>query len=176
VRGTDITQRPISRRTLAWLLVGALVGALLIGGELVVLYARGGGPLPAALGFLAPGPVDPLAPPSPAETALRTLRLAGFDHAAVGESGGTVVVRVAMPGTADATKVQLSWQTALSAGALAYPGAGKVVAQLFSASNTPLLETSADARVIRDAARRNDAAALARATSFRYLPAAGGTP
>jgi hypothetical protein len=152
-----------------------VLAALLAGAALLALYARGGGPVPDALGFLRPKGFDPLSASSPPETALRTLRLAGFDHAVVGESGGTAVARVAMPAVSSPAKVELSWQTALVAGARAYPHARTVVAQLFAADGTPLLEVSAEAAVVRSAAERDDAAGLRHVASFRYLASAGGS-
>jgi hypothetical protein len=164
------------RRRMLWLSLGLAAAVLFLGATLLVLYARGGGPLPPALGFLtASSTSDPLAPSGSAQTALRTLRLAGYDSAVVGESGGTVVVRVAVPELSAPAKVELSWQTALVAGAEAYPRAERVVAQLFTAGATPLLEVSADAPVIRQAAASDDAAGLRKATSFRYLATAGGS-
>ena len=89
-----------------------------------MLYAHGGGPVPAAFSFLSPKPLDVLAPSSTAEVVLRTLRLAGYDHAVIGEAGGTVVVRLDVPSLTAPADAEGSWQTALAAGAAAYPRAG----------------------------------------------------
>lgn len=160
------------RRAIAtWTAVAALV---VVAAVLVVLYARGGGPLPPQLRFLRPAAPDPLARSTSAETALRTLRLAGFDRAVVGESAAQVVVRVAVPQVRDAATVEMSWQTALAAGALAYPDAETVVAQLF-ANEVPLLEVSASADVVRAAAREDDPAAVRADAHFKYLAASGGS-
>lgn len=161
------------RRALPWA-AGAVVLVLVAAAVLLVLYARGGGPVPGFLGFLSPKPVDPLAASSPAEAALRTLRLAGYDQAVVGESGGTAVVRVSVPKPITPRAVELSWQTALTVAAEAYPRSGKAVAQLFDGT-TPLLEVSADAAAVRDLAARDDAAGLRSAATFKYLSTAGGT-
>ncbi len=169
-------QTPRRRFTWRIAVASALAVAALTIAALVVLYARGGGPVPDALEFLRPKAPDPLGPSGSAETALRTLRLAGFDQAVVGESGGAVVVRVAMPEVRAPAQVELSWQTALAAGALAYPYARSVTAQLFAPDDTPLLEVSADAVIVRSAAARDDAASLRRYARLRYLPAAGASP
>jgi hypothetical protein len=164
---------PARSRRMAWALT--VVALLLAAGgiTLFVLYARGDGPVPAAFSFMSPKPPDVLAPSSAEETVLRTLRLAGFDRAVVGVSGGTVVVRVDVPLLAGPDDAERSWQTALTSGALAFPRAGTVVAQLFSGS-TPLLEVSADADTVRDTAQRDDGAALRKAARFRYLGSSGG--
>ena len=173
--GTDVAAPASASARRALPLVAAAASlALVAAAVLLVLYARGGGPVPGFLGFLTPKPPDPLAASSPAEAALRTLRLAGYDQAVVGESGGVAVVRIAVPEASTPRAVELSWQTALAVGASAYPRSGKVIAQLFTGS-TPLLEVSADADVVREAARRDDAAAVRSAASFRYLSTAGGT-
>jgi hypothetical protein len=103
------------------------------------------------------------------------LRLAGFDQAAVGDQDGLVVVRVAIPEVRDARTVELSWQTALVAGAQAYPSSEDVVAQLFAADGTPLLEVRATGDDVRSAASHDEAATLRQRARFRYLSSAGGS-
>lgn len=169
---TSTEVRTHRKRRWPVVLAAVVVLALLAGAGALVLYARGGGPVPDSLAFLRPKGVDLLAASGPAETSLRTLRLAGYDRAAVGEASGTVVVRVEMP-RATSTDVELSWQTALAAGATAYPRANRVVAQLFSAG-VPILEVSAPAGAVQEAVARNDGAALRKSASFRYLSSAGG--
>lgn len=121
--GVSVTERSDSGgpRRLMWAAIVICIATALVGGVLFALYVRGGGPVPDAFAFLRPRAADPLAASSPAETVLRTLRLAGFDRASVGVREGTVVVRVAMPATDSGRQVELTWQTALTAGALAYP-------------------------------------------------------
>jgi hypothetical protein len=173
---TDRRARLNRRR---WLLFAAtsLVVLLAAGAWVTVLYGRGGGPLPAQLAFLGkPDLPQALYPSGPEEQVLRTLRLLGYEHAAVGEdASGTVVVRVEMPKAAP-IDIEYSWQAALTTGAGAFPDSRSVVAQLFSGS-IPLLEVTAPTDVVRDAAARNDAAGIRNAASFRYLQAApGGVP
>lgn len=164
---------PARGRRLAWTLAGIALLIVVVGAGLFVLYARGGGPVPAALSFLSPKAADILGPSSAEEAVLRTLRLAGYDHAVVGESGGIVVVRVDVPSVKTPADVELSWQTALAAGATSYPRAGTVVAQLFK-GELSLVEVTADADTVRDVSQRDDGAALRKAAHFRYLPSSGG--
>ena len=144
----------------------ALAFAALLALGILLLYAKGGGPLPPALSFLAE---DPLPASTPAETALRTLRLAGYDRAVVGEEDGVVVVRVEVPSVASSADVELSWQTALAVGAEAYPDAKTCVAQLFGGSQA-LLEVKVPAESVRS----GDATSTRAAAEFRYLSEAGG--
>jgi hypothetical protein len=158
-----------------WLVTAGIAGALAIAalGAGLYLYARGGGPLPQWAGSLRPGAYTVLEPSSPAEVVLRTLRLAGYERAAVGEVGGTVVVRVECSSVASPADVELTWQTAMAASYAAYPGAGTFVAQVFVPSQ-PLLEVSAPAAAVSAAVKTDDAALLRKASSVRYLSEVGG--
>ncbi|MBE0475939.1 MAG: hypothetical protein IBX62_02440 [Coriobacteriia bacterium] len=155
-------------RALAAAAAAAAAVAALAALAVVSLYARGGGPLPAPLRFLSPA--DAPAHDSPSVTALRTLRLAGYDHAVVGEEDGTVVVRLSVPSVASPADVELSWQTALAVGAAAYPEAERCAAQVFSGGQA-LVEVRADGGEVREAP---DAAALRARAEIAYLPESGG--
>jgi hypothetical protein len=116
---------------------------------LLVLYGRGGGSLSGWLDFLGqePGLLDPSVPE---EIVLRTLRLAGYDHAVVGEESGTVVVRLDVPAVRTPADVELSWQTALASAAGAFPDADRYVAQVFS-GEMALVEVGIDGDELREA-------------------------
>lgn len=157
-----------SGAALSLLLVLALAAGLL------VLYARGGGRLPTWLGFIAQGLPSPLASSSPAEQTLRTLRLAGYRDAVVGETGGKVVVRVSAPSVRTPADVALTWQTAIAAASVAYPSARSYVAQVFE-GDTPLLEVRVDGDEARDAIRQDDSAGLLSGAEVLFL-ARGGNP
>lgn len=172
-----------------WLFAGvvfALVLLMLIA-ALFALYARGGGPLPAFIEPLAKKaapPPDPLSRSDGAHSVLRTLRLAGVDHAIAGDSGGTAVVRLEVP-VASAADVELAWETAFAALAPAYPDARRYVVQVFAtpdatasaavpaAQTAPapvaLVEADAPGPAVRSAVSAGDAQALRRAATFRYL-------
>jgi len=146
------------------LAVVTVVGAIAVG---VALYARGGGPLPDWAGILRP-PEAVLEPSSPAESVLRTLRLAGYERAAVGDADGSVVVRVETPGVGTTADIQMAWQTGMAAASAVYPDASTIVVQVF-ASAQPLVEVSASAEGVRAAVAADDASALRRLCTFRYL-------
>jgi len=150
-------------------IVTAVVGCLLVVACVgLYLYARGGGPLPEWAAPLRPGGDAVLGASSPAESVLRTLRLAGFQRAAVGDEAGTVVVRVEAPSVASAADIELTWQTGMAAAASAYPAADRIVVQVFSPAQ-PLVQVSAPGGAVRAAVAADDAAALRRACSFAYL-------
>lgn len=165
--------RPVfGRRGLVIATVVALVVVAGLGVSLY-FYARGGGPLPQWAGFLRVSTEAVLKPSPPAEVVLRTLRLAGYQRAAVGEKGGTVVVRVESPSVGSPSDVALTWQTGMAAASAAYPGAGTLVVQVFVPAQ-PLLEVAAPAAAVSAAIKADDAALLRKACSFRYLSEAGG--
>lgn len=137
---------PTRSRRLVWTGVAVV---LVLCALLLVLYGRGGGPLPGWLGFLGPRTAGLLDPSGPEEAVLRTLRLAGYDHAVAGESGGTVVVRVEVPRVRTPADVELTWQTALGAAAAAFPEADRYVAQVFS-DGTALVEVGIGGSDLRD--------------------------
>lgn len=151
----------------------AVAGLLLFATAGLALYVRGGGPLPGWAGFLRPSDRAVLEPSSPAEVVLRTLRLAGYERAVVGDSDGTVVVRVEVPDVASPADIALTWQTAMAAAATSYAGAKTIVVQVFSGSQA-LLEVSAPAADVRLAIQDDETKVLERATRFRYLSEAGG--
>lgn len=145
-------------------LIVAVVAALLVVAGVFALYVRGGGPLPGR----STKSGAPLAASSPAEVVLRTLRLAGFDQAAVGISGGTVVTRVQVPELLSPPDAELSWQTAVAAAAVAYPQASRYTVQLF-AEDRPLVEMRVAGPAAREAVANDDAVALKAAADFTYL-------
>lgn len=162
-----------SRRLWAWL--AALIALLvLLGIAALVLYARGGGPLPSGLSFLTPSQSSLLAKSSPAEAALRALRLAGIDRAVVGSSGGTAIARVEIPSTASAADVSVAWQAAVGALVTAYPTAETYVVQLFAPGALPLAEAKAPGDAARKAVAADDVAALRASSSITYLGSGGG--
>lgn len=144
------------------------VVALTAAGSLIALYARGGGALPPSLSFLGRAE-DPLAASSPEEAALRTIRLAGYERAVVGESGGTAVLRLELPAVTSAADAELAWQSGFAALSGAYPRARSYVVQLFSPGAEPLLEVEVPGDAVRAAVRDDDAAALRKAAGFRHL-------
>lgn len=146
--------------------------AVLLGGALW-LYGRGGGPLPASWSFLSPAEFDALAPSGPAETVLRTVRLAGFERAAVGEAGGVAVLRLEMPGVSSAVDAEIGWQIGFAALSVGYADASEYVVQLFE-GDRGLLEVSADGAAAREAVEADDPAALREASRFTYLREADG--
>lgn len=154
-----------------WIAIPLLLFGLL--GASVYFYARGGGDLPPGLSFLRPGQSSPLDASSPAEVVLRTLRLAGYQRAVVGESYGKVVVRVEAPSVLSAADIGLTWQTCMAAAAVAYPKADDIVVQIFS-PNQPLAEVSAHAEAVRRAIERDDMSALDGEAAVRYLPETAG--
>ncbi|MDP2232938.1 MAG: hypothetical protein Q8K89_04825, partial [Actinomycetota bacterium] len=89
----------------AAVVAGVMLALVLVGG--LVLYSRGGGPVPRALTWLGAAGPALLESSGPDETVLRTLRLAGIEHAVVGESSGTAVVRLALPSVSSAADVEL---------------------------------------------------------------------
>ena len=124
------------------LIVATLVALALVL-ALVALYARGGGPVPGWLSWLGPDTQGLLEPSGPEEAVLRTLRLAGYDQAVVGEADGVVVVRLDVPHVGSPADIELSWQTVLGAALGAYPSADRYVAQVFSRGES-LLEVGVD--------------------------------
>ncbi|MDO8915626.1 MAG: hypothetical protein Q7W16_06040 [Coriobacteriia bacterium] len=169
----DPRPRPVLGRR-GYLIAGAVAAVLIAAiGTGVYFYARGGGPLPQWAGFLRSSTNAVLQPSPPAEVVLRTLRLAGYQRAAVGEKDGTVVVRVESPSLGSSADVALTWQTGMAAASAAYPKAAVLVVQVFVPAQ-PLLEVSAPAAAVTAAVRADDAALLRRACTFRYLSEAGG--
>lgn len=142
---------------------------LAAGAVLLALYARGGGTLPPALSFLGPAQVDHLGPSGPEEAVLRTLRLAGYDRAAAGEDAGAAVLRIELAGVTSPADVELAWQTAAAASAVAFPRAGSYEVQLFGPGAEPLLAIKLPGEAARAAVAADDAAALRKAATFRHL-------
>lgn len=160
------------RRLPRRLTAGALVLVLLaLAGY--VLYARGGGPVPAQLAFLSPAESTLLAASSPAEATLRALRLAGIERAVVGESGDAAVARIEVPSVSSAADIEIAWQTAAAALSQNYPHAEQYVVQLFGPDAQPLLEVTIPGRATRSSVSENDSAALLRSATFRYLSGFG---
>lgn len=161
-----------SMTTRRWLAV--LVVALVVCGALVWLYARGGGPLPSALGALEIGRQDPLARSDADEVVLRTARLAGFSHAAVGSSAGSVLLRLDIPVVSTGADFEIAWQTGFAALARAYPRADEYVVQCFEGA-TGVLEVACDGPAARDALDADDPRALRAASAFALLGEADGS-
>ena len=154
-------------------LIVSVASVLLVFVVVFALYAQGGGPVPAWLSWMGPGDGGLLAPSSPEEAALRTVRLAGFEHAVVGEERGVAVIRLAMPGISSPADVELAWQTGMGVLASSYPEATRYVVQLFEVDD-PLLEIAADGVRVREAVRLDDGQELRDAAVFTLLTASGG--
>lgn len=157
-----------------WLVGGAvaLVAVLaVLGAAGLWFYARGGGPLPARLAFLAPRSSDPLAASDAQEVVLRTMRLAGIERAVVGQAGHTVMVRIEVPTADSAADVAVGWQTAAAALSESYPTARRYVVQVFAPGALPLVEYSWSGDALRDA---RDPAARSKAAAVRLLSEQGG--
>lgn len=160
----------LSRRRIAWSTgVAAIAIALVVLGAF--LYARGGGPVPHWFPFRA-SLGDPLASSSPAETALRTVRLAGFERAVVGESDGIAVVRLEMQQVSSAADVEIAWQTGFGALVTSYSGADRYVVQVFDGAR-PLVEVGGDGAAVRRAVDDDDGDALRAAVEFVFLSEEG---
>ena len=161
----------------------ALAAALLLAVGVYALYVRGGGPVPERLAFLSPAESALLAESSPAEAALRALRLAGIERAVVGEQGSDIVARIQVPAITSAADIEMAWQTAATVLSQSHPGARTYVVQLFGLDAVPLIEVSLPGRETRETVGANDAAALRSAATVRYLspapisaPPAGRAP
>jgi len=112
---------------------------------------------------------DPLlAPSGPQETVLRVVRLAGIEHAVVGDASGMALLRIDVPVIASAPDVEIAWQTGFAALAEAYPAAGEYAVQLFVDAG-PLLEVRADGDAVRSAVDADDAASLRSAFEPRFI-------
>lgn len=153
--------------------VAIALGVVALALAVFVVYVRGGGPAPQWAAWLRAEAGGPLAPSGPAETVLRTMRLAGIERAAVGDQDGAVVLRVELPRVRTDADVALAWQTGMAAIASAYPSATSAVVQVFSGSQS-LLEVGAPLKAVRAALDADDATGLRRACTVRYLPEAGG--
>ncbi len=112
--------------------------------------------------------IRPLEPSGPAETTLRTLRLAGVEHASVGSANGAAMVRLASPALNTAPDVEIAWQTGLSSLVGPYPEADVYVVQIFDAAR-PVLEARWDGDDARAAVGGDDARSLRRIARFTFL-------
>ncbi|MDY0088294.1 MAG: hypothetical protein RBS78_07105 [Coriobacteriia bacterium] len=112
--------------------------------------------------------VDPLGPSSREEIVLRTLRLAGIEHAVIGSDTRIALLRMDLAGPASPPDVEIAWQTAFAALAGAYGGAEGYVVQIF-ADGAPLVELSAPGGDVRDAVRADDPIALRRGTNAAFI-------
>lgn len=150
--------------------LAAAIAAVLIAvsAAALVLYARGGGPIPSWLGFLSAAQSDPLAPSGPAETVLRTLRLAGYERAVVGDERGTAVLRVEVPLVDTAVDIDITWQTGVAALTAAYPDASRYVVQVFE-GDRGLVEMRIGGDDARRAVDADDAEGLLAASEFVFL-------
>lgn len=135
---------------------------------LLALYVRGGGPLPGGLGFLDGRVQDPLAASGPAETVLRTLRLAGYERVSVGDEDALALVRLAVPRVDTSADVELAWQVAAGSLAVAYPEAGTYVVQVFEGTRG-LVEVEWDGDAARAAVDSDDPQALSSAANVTFL-------
>jgi hypothetical protein len=106
------------------------------------------------------------------ETVLRSLRLAGIEHAAVDFDDGVAVLRVDIPALTSASDATLVSHSAFATLTAVYPGAERYVVQLF-ATGQPLIELSGAGDDIRDAVDSDDPAGLdsARAAQLITQPA-----
>ncbi|MHB9004688.1 MAG: hypothetical protein ACYC6C_11610 [Coriobacteriia bacterium] len=147
---------------------GAIVVALLVGAAGVVLYARGGGPLPAWVPAWPAAGQGPLEQSGAPETLLRTVRLAGFAQASVEEASGTAILRVRVPAVDSAADVEIAWQTAVAALSVAYSSADRYVVQVF-ADDRGLVQVEWDGDEARSAIPEDNARALAASARFTLL-------
>jgi|GEM_PF-1179182 len=131
------------------------------------LYARGGGPVPAWFPFSA-AVADPLAASGPEEVVLRTVRLAGFEHAVAGADRDGAVARIAIPAVSSAADVEIAWQSGVAALTEAYPRSGRYVVQIFEGESA-LLEVAWDREEARQEVESNDPDALRSSAEFVYL-------
>lgn len=161
-------------RVWRWVLVAAVVVALATGAAGLWFYVRGGGELPSVLSRFAPAGADVLAPSSPEERVLRTLRLAGFERAVVGHDGGVAVVRIEMPSVRTSADPEFGWQAGFSAISDAFPKADEYVVQVYAPGAVPLVEVSAPGDVVRKSVASDDAKQLRAAMTVRYLSQLGG--
>jgi hypothetical protein len=119
---------------------------------------------------------DPLlAPSGPQETVLRAVRLAGIEHAAVGDADGMALLRIDVPVIASAPDVEIAWQTGFAVLTEAYPAVSHYTVQLFVDAG-PLLEVRADGDAVRSAVDADDAASLRSAFEVRFIAAAARLP
>lgn len=102
------------------------------------------------------------------ETVLRSLRLAGIEHAAVGFEDRVAVVRIDVPALASASDATISSHLSFATLAAGYPSAREYVVQLF-ASGHPLVEVSAAGDAVRDAVRADDTGMLHTALTGRLI-------
>jgi len=153
-------------RRVVWIGATSAVVALLL--VAAWLYARGGGPVPSWWPLSSAG-FDPVAASSPEEAVLRSVRLAGFQRAVAGDSGGTAIVRLEIPEVSSAADAEIAWQAGVASLVEAYPGAGTYVVQLFEGP-AALLEARWDGGQARGAVAADDAAALKARAEFVYLP------
>ena len=146
-----MTQAAADGARTKWARIILLVAVALAVAALVVfvLYARGGGPVPGWLSWLGPQEQSLLDASEGQEAVLRTLRLAGYDHAVVGEDAGAVVVRVEIPYVRTPADAELTWQTAVGAALAAFPDEDTYVAQLFT-EGEPLVEVRVQGEALRD--------------------------
>lgn len=154
-----------TRVVIWWCVTAAVVVAI----ALVGLYARGGGPVPGVLSFLSPAGPDYLAASGPAESVLRTLRLAGYERAVAGMGSGSAFARIELPSAASPADVELGWQSGIGALSAAYPNAEVYVVQIFGPGQQALVEVSVPGEKARAAVSADDGVALRAASTFRYL-------
>jgi hypothetical protein len=154
------------------LVLAVAVAAVGIGAAWVFLAGEGA---PSWLeGDAEPVPVEQelLGASGPHEAVLRSVRLAGYEEAAVGEDGGVVVVRLAAPYVATPAQVEFAWQIALASAAEAFPEADAYVAQLYSpdlSRDSALLEVEVEGDAVRGAVETGDPRSLREAATFTYL-------
>jgi hypothetical protein len=106
------------------------------------------------------------------ETVLRSLRLAGIEHAAVDFDDGVAVLRVDIPALTSASDATIVSHSAFATLTAAYPGAERYVVQLF-ATGRPLIELSGAGDDIRDAVDTDDPATLDSALAARLITQPG---
>lgn len=113
-----------------------------------------------------------LARSGPQEAALRSLRLAGIEHAAVGSADRTAILRVDVPALTSAPDATLVSHSAFATLAAVYPSAELYVVQLF-ATGQPLVELSGAGDGVRDAVDGDDPAALDSVLAARLIARPG---
>lgn len=113
--------------------------------------------------------------PADARDALRVLRLAGFEDAAVGADRSAAFARVGLPTSASAADAELAWQTALSALTVVYPRASRYAVRVGSTEG-PAVELEVDGADARSAVDSDDAARLRDIAAFRAVVGAPELP
>jgi hypothetical protein len=108
----------------------------------------------------------------PQEAVLRSLRLAGIEHAAVAFDDGVALLRVDIPALTSASDATLVSHCAFATLTAVYPGAERYIVQLFAAGQS-LVELSGPGDEVREAVDGDDPSALDSALGARLIARPG---